>query len=928
MERARPSRLPLKSGKNVRRTAAPRKRSARPERASRPERPTRRRESDETPPPPFAVRREILAIGLLVAGLATGLALASHDPRTGDNLIGPAGNLAALGLYRGFGVGAFALPLTLILGFMAAVRPEEKRIGLPSALSWLSLVVLASMLMELLAPDLRPFGATPGGWVGRLFTGGMISVFSRVGTGILIVAGMLAALVVAAELEFRRIARFVGTTVKRLAAWIAAAVAAQVEQHRAEREARLAEQADAEAEAIAEEEALAAAAFETALELAAEGEEKPGKKKKRKEKEEAVVEADLDARVLAPEDLPEPALPADPAWALATRPRPAAAHPAGPVLASPAPVVIEAKVEKVEPPEIVTAPDEPGAVDPAELSPAAIQALVKAGKLPAPVIEVPKTPKAKKADSPFELLSEGGFSLPPLSLLETAGDAPKAAIDEAALHATAEKLRQKLADFQIQGHVERIRPGPVVTMYEFKPAPGVKISKIAGLSDDLAMALEALRVRIVAPIPGRGVVGIEVPNQIRETVYLREILTQDSFRKSSSKLAMAVGKDIEGMPFVADLAKMPHLLIAGTTGSGKSVGINSMIMSLLFRATPEEVRFIMVDPKMLELSIYEGVPHLLLPVVTDPKKASLALRWAVEEMERRYSLLAENGVRDILGFNKLVAEKGKGEAAPEKKPSRKILVIDVENGETEEEAVARMEAAADAPAEEAPPAELRKLPYVVIIIDELADLMMVASKEVETYIARIAQKARAAGIHLMVATQRPSVDVVTGIIKANFPSRVSFLLRSRVDSSTILDTPGAEKLLGQGDMLILPPTSSHIQRVHGALVTEKEIKKVVDHLKAQGKPVYDESILRAPEEDGGSAALEDDLPDELYDQAVAIVSDMRTVSISILQRKMRIGYNRSARMIERMERDGLVGAADGMKPREVLVHGIGTMPNT
>jgi DNA segregation ATPase FtsK/SpoIIIE, S-DNA-T family len=352
-------------------------------------------------------------------------------------------------------------------------------------------------------------------------------------------------------------------------------------------------------------------------------------------------------------------------------------------------------------------------------------------------------------------------------------------------------------------------------------------------------------------------------------------------------------------------------------------------MSLLFRATPEEVRFIMVDPKMLELSIYEGVPHLLLPVVTDPKKASLALRWAVDEMDRRYSLLAENGVRDILGFNKLVAEKGKAGPAPERKPARKILVIDVENGETEEEAVARMEAAADAPAvaEEAAP-ELKKLPYVVIIIDELADLMMVASKEVETYIARIAQKARAAGIHLMVATQRPSVDVVTGIIKANFPSRVSFLLRSRVDSSTILDSPGAEKLLGQGDMLILPPTSSHIQRVHGALVTEKEIKKVVDHLKAQGKPVYDESILSEPQEDASAMAIEDDVPDELYDQAVAIVSEMRTVSISILQRKMRIGYNRSARMIERMERDGIVGAADGMKPREVLIHDVAAgLPN-
>src|SRR6185295_923520 len=473
------------------------------------------------------------------------------------------------------------------------------------------------------------------------------------------------------------------------------------------------------------------------------------------------------------------------------------------------------------------------------------------------------------------------------------------------------------------------------------------------------------------PIAGKGVVGIEVPNRDRETVYLKEIAEQDGFHKSASKLTMCLGKDIEGMPYVFDLAKAPHLLIAGTTGSGKSVAVSSMIMSILLKATPEEVRFIMVDPKMLELSVYEGIPHLLLPVVTDPKKAALALRWAVEEMERRYHLLSEAGVRNIAGYNKLVDSAG-GEAksllktqvlkapAPEPAPAaapapasasapapaaggsglkKKMLIVDVEDGESEDQAreraaasvgveapkepVEEIRAPLEADPEEKPaveiasepapagepaaaqpePEPLRKLPYIVVIIDELADLMMVASREVETYIARLAQMARAAGIHLMVATQRPSTDVVTGVIKANFPTRISFMLRSKPDSMTILGTVGDEALLGMGDMLIMPPTSANLQRVHGAYVSEIEIKRAVDHLKAQGKPVYDESILKPREEDLEGGAEEDELSDELYDQALAVVSDMRQVSISMLQRKMRIGYNRAARMIERMERE-------------------------
>jgi S-DNA-T family DNA segregation ATPase FtsK/SpoIIIE len=670
-----------------------------------------------------------------------------------------------------------------------------------------------------------------------------------------------------------------------------------------------------------------------------------------------------------------------------------------------------------------------------------------------PVIVEPKAPpKPTKVENKKQFeFSDGrtGFDLPPLDMLDMKKNEKKA-LDKEAFLVTADRLTSKLRDFGIEGEVVEIRPGPVVTMYEFKPAPGVKISRIASLSDDLAMAMEAMRVRIVAPIPGKGVVGIEVPNKEREMVFLKEIAEQDAFQKSPSRLTMCLGKDIEGMPYILDLAKAPHLLMAGTTGSGKSVSVNAMIMSILLKSTPEEVRFIMVDPKMLELSIYEGIPHLLLPVVTDPRKAAVALQWAVDEMTRRYKLLSEAGVRNITGYNTLVETEAKKKAAakstveakatvikPEKKPApvvepkparpapvaeakpaepapepvvaaapaeppkkkkRKLLIVDVADGQeppssetpvapeaaaapaldlgvaaptepsqeireavaspeleqaveaakteaeirveeaavaqadesapSEQEAAALAEAAAEPHGDASPETEERqKLPYIVVIIDELADLMMVASKEVETSIARLAQMARAAGIHLMVATQRPSTDVVTGVIKANFPTRISFMLRSKPDSMTIIGTVGAEALLGMGDMLIMPPTSAHLQRVHGCFVAENEIKKVVDHLKAQGKPVYDESILKPREEENeGGDEGEDELSDELYDQAIAIVSEMKNVSISMLQRKMRIGYNRAARMIERMERDGVVGPADGAKPREVLVRGVGQMP--
>jgi S-DNA-T family DNA segregation ATPase FtsK/SpoIIIE len=489
----------------------------------------------------------------------------------------------------------------------------------------------------------------------------------------------------------------------------------------------------------------------------------------------------------------------------------------------------------------------------------------------------PIKPVAAPKQEEFKFMRTGkGFQLPSINFL----DEPEFKIgsaDDENLRMQSQLLEKKLEDFGVQGRVVEVAPGPVITTFEYEPAPGVKINKIVTLTDDLALAMRAISIRIVAPIPGKAAIGIEVPNTNRQVVRFKEVIASSAFEKSKSKLTLCLGKDIVGNPVVAELDKMPHLLIAGATGTGKSVALNAMICSLLYKSRPDEVKIIMVDPKRIELSSYDGIPHLITPVVTDPKKATNALFWALREMERRYELLSEMGARNIKQYNNKVAkaEKPVDKEAPE------------------------------------------SLPYIVIVIDELADLMILASRDVEVALTRLAQMARAAGVHLILATQRPSVDVLTGIIKANFPTRLTFQVSSRTDSRTIIDTVGAENLLGSGDMLFLPPGTAKLQRIHGAYISEIELSQINAFLRQQAKPDYDEKVTEVSAIE--PAESDDDDYDERYDDAVALITKTRQASISMIQRHLRIGYNRAARIIEKMEKEGIVGPSDGAKPREVLV---------
>ncbi|KQS76329.1 cell division protein FtsK [Rhizobium sp. Leaf384] len=559
------------------------------------------------------------------------------------------------------------------------------------------------------------------------------------------------------------------------------------------------------------------------------------------------------------------------------------------------------------PADIPMAPDAAETEAPAAIKPRIRAAQVLAGRL-TPSLQLSA---AARAIDLSVLPEMEGYQLPPVDLLQEPVFQQTTSMSQEALEQSAGLLESVLEDFGVRGEIIDVRPGPVVTLYEFEPAPGVKSSRVIGLSDDIARSMSALSAR-VAVVPGRNVIGIELPNPVRETVYFREMIESHSYEETKFKLPLCLGKTIGGEPVVAELAKMPHLLVAGTTGSGKSVAINTMILSLLYRLKPEECRLIMVDPKMLELSIYDGIPHLLTPVVTDPKKAVMALKWAVREMEDRYRKMSRLGVRNIDGYNSRAAiARAKGET----------VFTTVQTG---------FDRGSGEPVFEEQELDLAPMPYIVIIVDEMADLMMVAGKEIEGAIQRLAQMARAAGIHLIMATQRPSVDVITGTIKANFPTRISFQVTSKIDSRTILGEQGAEHLLGQGDMLHMIG-GGRIARVHGPFVSDEEVEKVVNHLKAQGRPEYlgtvtedADEVEESPEEDTAvfdkSGMAEEDGQD-LYDKAVKVVLRDKKCSTSYIQRRLQIGYNRAASLVERMEREGLVGAANHVGKRSIIAGG-------
>ncbi|HEY1585602.1 MAG TPA: DNA translocase FtsK 4TM domain-containing protein [Polyangia bacterium] len=846
--------------------------------------------------------------GIVLLGLAifVGLSVASLQLGNGT-LMGPCGATVGLGVYALVGVGSYLAALGLGFAALRCLQGQPVRVKSIGFWAALGTGVSSAILLHLALGTHRLRGHSPGGALGEYGAELLVAFVGRVGATLAGMVLLAVSLVLSTSLSFRAIPALLAAAGRNSLAVLTRGIALIFPPH------------DDEDEAYEDERAV---------------EEKPQKKLRAKKEDDATVaeaQDDVDeADILAAEKALD---------AMAQMKRKSRKRDDEPQVIKLPQAAVAASQESA-PMEIIdnekTEISAAGAPIPEELGPKIVEPLaLKKKELAQKAPEVPK---------PDFIPAAGGYHLPDTNLLDYE-ESHEDKIDKSAMLALADRLQKTLGDYGVKGNVAEIHPGPVVTMYEFVPAPGTKLSKISALSNDLAMSLQALRVRIVAPIPGKGSVGIEVPNKTRATVYLKEVLVDEHVQKAKSKLTIGLGKDIAGAPVAVDLAKMPHLLVAGTTGSGKSVAVNGMICSILFNSTPEEVRMIMIDPKMVELSIYEGIPHLLLPVVTDPKKANLALRWAVDEMERRYELVSKAGVRDILAYNKKV-EKILADGPP-KIDSKKIKIyVEGDDGQKNEvevsaneqavkdaggvidaevrDEISQANAAMQKARADAPPPP-RKLPYIVVIIDEFADLMMVAPKDVETSVARIAQKARAVGIHLLLATQRPSVDVITGLIKANFPSRIAFQVASKIDSRTILDQQGAENLLGMGDMLFTDRGQA-LRRVHGALVTDVEIKRMVDFLKLQGQPVYDMDILkpRVDEEDGegGSGGLPEEGDDPLYDQAVRLVCETRLASVSMIQRRLQIGFNRASRLVERMERDGIVGAPNGAKPREVLAQAI------
>jgi DNA segregation ATPase FtsK/SpoIIIE, S-DNA-T family len=804
---------------------------------------------------------EIFAILLLAAGLLLALCLISaafypNDPSWNSagqsatqNWAGAIGANVAATAFQFIGLAGYLLPLLLFAAAWRRFRRNAIQSPMSRIVGLLVLVVAASALLSI--SQMRPLfdsSVQPGGLLGTVVAQGLASGLSSIGATVLLIAIAASGLLLATNFSFIRLYEilanalatrfaFVGKLPARFRAW---------RQHRRE-QAQLRREAKA---AIKAEREAARSTLKLNENLS------PAERVADFMKETASVETAKvirnDAKRVAVETQPEP-------------PVIVASAAAGAAVAGvSAPIPIVPTERPTERPSRRTKPTEEDDVE----------EMVKG----ASVLRVKAEAPAKLPFEATRRVSYDDYNPPALHFLNEAP--PHSEQADAELLALANRLAEKCKEFNVTGQIKHICPGPVVTTYEFKPDPGVKYSRVVSLVDDLCLALKAESIRIDR-MPGKPHVGIEVPNPRRETIFLREVIESRPFQESASKLTIALGKTIDGLNYVADLAKMPHLLIAGTTGAGKSVGVNSLIVSILYRARPDEVKFILIDPKRLELGLYEDIPHLATPIIVDPKVASRSLKWAVAEMERRYRDLAGWGVRNIDGYNTEIM--------------RRNLVKEYdENGEP-----------------------WKPLPYIVIIIDELADLMMTSGREVEESITRLAQMARAVGIHLVLATQRPSVDVITGLIKANFPSRISFRVSSKIDSRTIIDTNGAEQLLGRGDMLFLPPGTSRLIRVHGAYIDEQEIGKIVSHIKAQGAPAYDESITQSEEEALGLEAGSGE-HDELFEEALRICVEMKRASTSVLQRRLRIGYGRAAAILDMMEREGLIGQADGSRPRPVL----------
>ena len=851
-------------------------------------------------------RHEVLGILSGAATVLLGLSLFSYDARGGENWIGPVGESVAGIAASAFGAAAWVIPFELTLLTIRLFQRRRSPVGLAHLASTLVIVLVGCAMVHLAMPGQEVLGGhLPGGMFGEVLGEVLRSLLGLVGAFVVGAAVILVTMVLRTSFSIVGAARTVlgGAVAGGRAAreWTSSVWEAWQEAREIERRER-----EEEAARNAPRIVLPGGEIEDDLEgaepeLAAEPEPEPeplaeapkpktrkrAPKKRVLEPEPELAGAEDEEELVAASELEdacsddeeEPAPPPLPAKR-ASKPAPATVVSAGPRAEAP-------RAEAPKGPTIV-----------------------------APRAAAVKQEPARDSDEPEQ---HGEYLMPPTSLLD-APPAQQIQIDAATLQQNAVRLVQKLEAYGVKGRVDEIHPGPVVTMYELEPESGTKVSKIAGLADDLAMALAAQKVRIVAPIPGKARVGFELPNKHRQTVFLRDILEDRRWEENAAKAALptAFGKDIAGQPVYGDLSKMPHLLVAGATGAGKSVGLNVMLCSLLMKRTPEEVRMLMIDPKVVELAVFDGIPHMLLPVVTDMKKASLALRWAVDEMERRYQLFADAGARNIATYNERVEKVLRGELAPEKLSPKKAGKQRAQGVDGEDVYLNPV----DDEAADAVPMPT-KLPYVVVVVDEFADLMMVAAKDVEAAIARLAQKARAAGIHVILATQRPSVDVITGMIKANFPARIAFKVSQREDSKTILGRNGAEHLLGQGDMLMIPPGASDLKRVHSAYVSEHEVQALCDHLREQGKPVYDEKILAPRDEESGEVIGEEGSgsDDPLYDRAVACVATAGYCSISHIQRQLGIGYNKAAKLVEKMEAEGVVGPATGKAGgrREVLI---------